>query len=63
MVTSDINAAVQKVHEANIGRYRQILRTPLNDHERYFIERRLAAEAAALNAAAGNGASFGFAAD
>ena len=51
------------VHQANIGRYRRILSTPLTDHERQFIERRLAEEEEALRTAAGSGPPFDLAAD
>lgn len=35
-------------HRANIGRYRRLLKTHLAEHEREFIERRLAEEEGAL---------------
>lgn len=35
-------------HEANIERYRRLLRTYLTDTERAFVERRLAEEQSAL---------------
>lgn len=37
------------VHRENISKYRRILGTHLTDHERDFVNRRLAEEQAALN--------------
>ncbi len=62
-MTTDIDAAVRTVHQANADRYRRLLRTPLTDHERQFIERRLAEEEAALRPAAGFGPPLANAAD
>ena len=60
---SDINTAIRMVHQANIGRYRRLLSTPLTDHERRFVERRLAEEEDALRNLAGQGPPFDLAAD
>lgn len=47
-----MNSKLQKslliAHQANIDRYRRLLKTHLTDHERDFIERRLAEEGDAL---------------
>lgn len=59
----DISTAIRKVHQANIGRYRRLLGTPLTDHERQFVERRLAEEEEALRAAPGKIPPFDLAAD
>jgi hypothetical protein len=45
------------VHRANILKYKRILTTYVTDHERRFIERRLAEEQAALQRLGGNVAS------
>jgi hypothetical protein len=50
-MTADFERAVRSVHRANINRYRRLLATFLTDHERQFIERRLAEEEAALGKA------------
>lgn len=50
-MTADIDKAIQAVHQANIGRYRRLLATHLTDHERQFLERRLAEEQEALDKA------------
>jgi hypothetical protein len=63
IVAVDFDRAIRSVHQANIGRYRRILRTPLTDHERQFIERRLAEEEEALRAAVGKIPPFDLAAD
>ena len=44
----------QFVHRANILKYQRILATYLTDHERHFVERRLAEEQAALQQLAEN---------
>jgi len=41
------------VHQANIAKYQKILTTYLTEHERRFVERRLAEEQAALKRLAG----------
>lgn len=47
-MTAHIDRAIQAVHRINIARYRKLLGTPLTDHERRFIERRLAEEQSVL---------------
>ena len=59
----DIDAAIRQVRQANIGRYRRLLGTPLTAHERQFIERRLAEEEEALGKAVGKELPFDLAAD
>jgi hypothetical protein len=44
----DENAARIRAHRNNIHRYRRLLRTPLSDLERAFVERRIADERTAL---------------
>ncbi len=52
----DDRAAVSKfVCEQNIARYRRMLRTPLTELERDFIERRIAEEQQALGVLTGGG--------
>ena len=63
VMTVDINMAIRKVHEANIGRYRRLLGTPLTDHERQFVERRLAEEEEALRSVIGKDPPFDLAAE
>ena len=59
----EIDPAIQKVHQANIGRYRRLLSTPLTDRERQFIEQRIAEEEEALGKVVGKGPSFDLVAD
>ena len=47
-MTSDLNNALQAAHRANIDRYRRLLATHLTDHERQFVEQRIAEEQQAL---------------
>jgi hypothetical protein len=42
------NETLRWAHEANIQRYRKILRTPLTEMERQFVKRRLAEEQQAV---------------
>lgn len=51
-MTADFDTANQTAHQANIAGYRRLLRTPLTDHERQFIEQRLAEEEQTLRRAA-----------
>lgn len=46
----EANLARIRTHRNNIHRYRGLLRTELSDLEREFIEKRMAAEQAALDA-------------
>ncbi len=46
----EANLARIRTHRNNIHRYRGLLRTELSDLERDFIEKRMAAEEAALDA-------------
>jgi hypothetical protein len=45
----DENVARIRAHRNNIHRYRRLLRTPLSDLEREFVERRIADERTALD--------------
>ena len=45
---SDLQNTLLYAHQANIDRYRKVLKTHLADHEREFIERRLGEEENAL---------------
>jgi hypothetical protein len=47
-VTSDLAGTLRWAHQTNIVRYQKLLKTYLTDHERRFIERRLADEVEAL---------------
>jgi hypothetical protein len=47
-MTSDSEATLRSVHQANIKRYRTILKTCLTDEERAFAESRLAEEISGL---------------
>ena len=44
-----VSVALTHAYQNNIDRYRRLLRTPLTDLERQFIERRLAEELTALS--------------
>ncbi|HZD89483.1 MAG TPA: hypothetical protein VE224_05250 [Pseudolabrys sp.] len=48
-MAADFEQTMQSALRANIARYRRILTTPLTEHERQFILRRLAEEQAALS--------------
>jgi hypothetical protein len=58
-MASDYEATLLWVHQANIERYRKILRTYLTAEEIRFIERRLAEEQAALQQLTGSVATVG----
>ena len=45
---SDMKAAFLFAHQSNIEKYKKILATDLTDHERRFVQRRLAEEQTAL---------------
>ena len=49
-MTFDENLARIRAHRNNIHRYRRLLRTPLSNLERGFVERRIADERTALDA-------------
>jgi hypothetical protein len=49
MMSKDWATAFQFAHQANIERYRKLLRTHLTDTERAFVERRLNEEQRALH--------------
>lgn len=49
MVTT-MSFAISKAHRRNVERYRRLLNTQLTDLERSFVESRLSAELAALDA-------------
>jgi hypothetical protein len=48
MTMSDVTRNARWAHQANIGRYRKILKTHLTETERQFIDRRLIEEQQAL---------------
>jgi hypothetical protein len=52
-MASDLEAKLLWAHQANIERYRNILRSFLTAEERRFVSRRLAEEQAALQQLAG----------
>ena len=52
---SNLQAARQLGHQANLVRYRRILATHLTAAERDFVERRVAEETETLERLAGNG--------
>ena len=52
----DLKQAQQSAHRANIERYRRLLECHLSDHEREFVERRIAEEGQALQQIAGENA-------
>jgi hypothetical protein len=43
-----MEAAFLFAHQTNIGKYKKLLATDLTDHERLFVQRRLAEEQADL---------------
>ncbi|MEJ2375563.1 MAG: hypothetical protein P8Y71_09125 [Pseudolabrys sp.] len=58
-MTSELSEALRSAHRANIDRYCRLLQTHLTDHEREFVERRIAEEQEALQRLAGGNARFG----
>jgi hypothetical protein len=62
-MASDLEAKLLWAHQANIERYRKILRTYLPAEERDFVKRRLAEEQAALQQIAGGVATVDKSAD
>ena len=52
-MTSDLAKTKQWAHQANIDRYRKLLKTYLTDNERDFVERRLDEEKKALREVSG----------
>jgi len=55
-MSTDLKQALQSAHRANIERYRRLLESHLTDHERQFVERRIAEERQALQQIAGGNA-------
>jgi hypothetical protein len=55
-MTSDLNKALRAAHRANIDRYRRILESYLTEHERQFVEQRIAEEQQAIQQIAGGNA-------
>ncbi|MEJ2434977.1 MAG: hypothetical protein P8Y53_18140 [Pseudolabrys sp.] len=51
-----MSEALRSAHCANIDRYRRLLQTHLTDHERQFVERRIAEEQEALQELVGGNA-------
>ena len=47
-MVSDLQNALAYAHQANIDRYRKLLKTHLADHERQFIQQQLGEEEDAL---------------
>ncbi len=62
-MASDLENALRSAHQANIDRYRQLLKADLTDNERQFIERQLADEQAALRKITAADALLGSAVD